>query len=93
MDADPPLPPALVWGGERPAAIAAAFLEAARPVARAIVSAHEAGVIAQDLVYLVWSYTHMLTNRLGIGPTPEAILRYFMHRRLEEAGARPAPAG
>jgi len=72
------------WGGEAVAAIVNRFFEQAAPVMQSIQDAHAAGRIEQDLVYLVWSYAHMFTNRLGIESTPEAILRFFMHRLLEE---------
>ena len=85
--------PEAQWGGEGPARIAARWEEASRPVARAIVEAHAAGRISQELVYLAWSYAHMSCNRLGIDPTPEALLRYFMHRLLEEGGGPPEHAG
>jgi thiopeptide-type bacteriocin biosynthesis protein len=73
-------PSATAWGGARPAAIAAAALEALAPTANQIMALHREGTIAQDLKYLVWSYTHMHCNRLGIDAMPEAILRYFMWR-------------
>jgi thiopeptide-type bacteriocin biosynthesis protein len=72
------------WGGEAPAAIVGNFLERAEPLVRSIREAHDAGRIPQDLIYLVWSYAHMFTNRMGIESTAEAILRYFMHRYLQE---------
>jgi thiopeptide-type bacteriocin biosynthesis protein len=75
-----------LWGGEEPARIAARWQEASRPVAQAIREAHDAGRISQDLGYLAWSYAHMSCNRLGIDPTPEALLRYFMHRLIEDGG-------
>ncbi len=78
--------PELLWGGTEPARIAARWQEATRPVAEAILEAHGAGRIQQDLVYLAWSYAHMSANRLGIDPTPEAILRYYMHRLLQDGG-------
>ena len=43
-----------------------------------------AGRVRQELVPLAWSYTHMHCNRLGIDPVAEAILRYFMHRLMQE---------
>ncbi|HEX4965025.1 MAG TPA: thiopeptide-type bacteriocin biosynthesis protein [Thermoanaerobaculia bacterium] len=79
-----------LWGGAEPARIAARWEEASRPVAEAIREAHAAGRIQQDLGYLAWSYAHMSCNRLGIDPTPEALLRYFMHRLLEDGGGPPA---
>lgn len=78
--------PELLWGGAEPARIALRWQEATAPVARRIVEAHAAGRIRQDLVYLAWSYAHMSANRLGIDPTPEAILRFYMHRLLAEGG-------
>ena len=57
-----------------------------RKQAEAIVAAHAAGRIHQDLVPLAWSYAHMSCNRFGIDPTPEAILRYFMHRLYLDGG-------
>jgi thiopeptide-type bacteriocin biosynthesis protein len=74
------------WGGEEPARIAAHWQEASRPVVLAIREAHAAGRISQDLGYLAWSYAHMSCNRLGIDPTPEALLRYFMNRLIEDGG-------
>jgi thiopeptide-type bacteriocin biosynthesis protein len=82
--------PDWLWGGEEPARIAARWQEASRPVAEAILAAHAAGRIPQDLVYLAWSYAHMQANRLGIDPVPEALLRYFMHRVTEDGGGAPA---
>jgi thiopeptide-type bacteriocin biosynthesis protein len=82
--------PELLWGGAEGARIAERYVEASRPVAAAIVEAHGAGRIHQDLVYLAWSYAHMSCNRLGIDPTPEAMLRYFIHRLYEDGGG---PAG
>jgi class I lanthipeptide synthase len=76
--------PEALWGGEEPARIAARWEEATRPVAAALLAAHAAGRVRQDLVYLAWSYAHMHCNRLGIDPTPEAILRYFLHRFYED---------
>ena len=78
--------PEALWGGEAAARIAARWEEASRPVARAVREAHDTGRIAQDLGYLAWSYAHMSCNRLGIDPTPEALLRYFMHRLIEDGG-------
>ena len=78
--------PELLWGGPEPARIAQRWQEATAPVAREIAEAHTAGRIQQDLIYLAWSYAHMSANRLGIDPTPEAILRFYMHRLLEDGG-------
>jgi thiopeptide-type bacteriocin biosynthesis protein len=81
---------ATTWGGDEVAAVVRRFLDHAAPVMRAIVEGHAEGRIRQDLTYLVWSYGHMFTNRLGVESTPEAILRFFVHRLLQER--RPAPA-
>jgi len=81
--------PELLWGGEEPARIAERCLDAIRPVAEAILDGHAAGRIRQDLVYLAWSYAHMHCNRLGIDPHPEALLRFFMHRLLQDGGGAP----
>jgi len=78
--------PELLWGGPEPARIAARWLEATAPVAERIRAAHAAGRIRQEIVYLAWSYAHMSANRLGIDPTPEAILRFYMHRLLADGG-------
>jgi len=76
--------PERFYGGPEAAHVASAFLERARPVVEAILREHRAGRIKQSLIYLFWSYAHMMTNRLGVESTPEAILRFFMFRLLEE---------
>jgi thiopeptide-type bacteriocin biosynthesis protein len=83
---DPALDPAALWGGDEAARIAQAFLSHARPVAESILEGHAAGRIRQDLVYLFWSYAHMFSNRLGIESAGEAVLRFFLHRLMEEHG-------
>ena len=72
------------YGGPDAARVAATFLERVRPVVEEILREHQAGRIEQSLTYLFWSYAHMMTNRLGVESTPEAILRFFMYRLLEE---------
>ena len=84
--------PELLWGGSEPAAIAERWIEASRPIAQQILAGHRAGRIHQELPYLAWSYSHMQANRLGIDTTPEAILRFFMHRMLSDEAATAAPA-
>ncbi len=74
--------PAWVFGGTRPAAIAETLFQSIRPILQEVRQRHQSGEITQDWSYLIWSYTHMFCNRLGIDPTAEAILRYFMHRLL-----------
>jgi thiopeptide-type bacteriocin biosynthesis protein len=81
--------PELLWGGEVPARIALRWIEAIQPVADAIREGLAAGRIQQDPIYLAWSYAHMNCNRLGIDVTPEALLRYFMQRLLEDGGGPP----
>jgi len=71
-------------GSQEAAAIATRFLDRARPILEAVTDGWRAGRICQELVYLVWSYAHMFTNRMGIESSGEAILRFFMHRYLEE---------
>lgn len=86
--AQPPPERDTLWGGAAAADIGERFLAEAAPVVRTILDGCRAGRIAQDPTYLLWSYAHMMTNRLGIESTPEAILRYFMFRLLE-----PRPPG
>ena len=75
------------WGGDEPARIARECLAATRPVVETLRARHRDGAIAQGLVSLAWSYTHMHCNRLGIDSVPEAILRYFMWRFHTRQGA------
>ncbi len=79
--------PVEFYGGPEAAEVAEKFLRAAEPVVENILREHHAGRIHQGLLYLFWSYAHMMTNRLGVESTPEAILRFFMHRLLEERAA------
>jgi thiopeptide-type bacteriocin biosynthesis protein len=76
--------PSRFYGGPEAAAAVARFLERARPIVDAIRRELDAGRIRQHPMHLFWSYTHMMTNRLGVEATPEAILRFFMARLLEE---------
>lgn len=76
--------PEQFYGGPEAAQVAAAFLERACPLVEEILREHRGGRIQQSLIYLFWSYAHMMTNRLGVEATPEAILRFFMYRLLEE---------
>lgn len=68
------------WGGPEPARIARTCLDAARPILEQAIEEHAAGRIAQDPINLVWFWTGMHSNRLGLVNISEAILRYFMHR-------------
>jgi len=76
--------PSAAWGGEAPARLGQAALGALKPVVERLLAAHRAGRVHQEIVYLSWSYTHMHCNRLGISPSGEAILRYFLHRLLTD---------
>ena len=76
--------PAARWGGADAARIGERFLSDAAPVVESILEGHAAGQIQQDLVYLFWSYAHMFSNRLGIESAGEAVLRYFLHRLIQE---------
>ena len=78
------------WGGPVPAKIARDFLDAAAPVMEAIRAGVAGGRIRQEIVYLVWSYAHMFTNRLGIESAGEAVLRFFLYRLVEDHGDVPA---
>ena len=73
-----------------PAKIARDFLDAAAPVMEAIRAGVAGGRIRQEIVYLVWSYAHMFTNRLGIESAGEAVLRFFLYRLVEDHGDVPA---
>ncbi len=81
--------PDALWGGADAARIAERFLSDAAPVIQAILDGHASGRIRQDLIYLFWSYAHMFTNRLGIESAGEAVLRFFLHRLIEEHGKVP----
>jgi len=78
------------YGGAEAASVATRFLDEARPVVDEILKEHRDGGIRQTRLHLFWSYTHMLTNRLGVEASPEAILRYFMCRLLEERARNAA---
>ncbi len=72
------------YGGAAAARIATGCLESLRPVVDELLSAHAASRIRQELVPLAWSLTHMHCNRLGLDPSAEAILRFFMCRLHED---------
>ena len=71
------------WGGPAVAELANRFLSDAAPILKSILEGVASGRIQQEKVYLLWSYTHMFTNRLGIESGAEAVLRFFMHRHLQ----------
>lgn len=75
------------WGGEEPRRIADGFFARSQPIVDAILTGHRAGRITGTLTELFWSYAHMMTNRLGIESSAEAILRFFMHRFVEDTPA------
>ena len=78
------------WGGDSPARMGEETLTGLAPVIGRLVEAHRAGRVDQEIIYLAWSYTHMHCNRLGIDPSGEAILRYFLHRLLLDESVSPA---
>lgn len=84
LDGDPGRDPEALWGGAASAAIADRLFAALEPLLARVVEGCRTGRIRQDVAYLGWSYTHLPCNRLGLPPTPEAILRYLQHRFHEE---------
>jgi thiopeptide-type bacteriocin biosynthesis protein len=81
---DPPIADEARWGGETAARIVSRFLEDSRPIVARILDGLDAGRITQSRAYLFWSYAHMFTNRMGIESGAEAVLRFFMHRFVQE---------
>ncbi|HKQ61646.1 MAG TPA: thiopeptide-type bacteriocin biosynthesis protein [Candidatus Polarisedimenticolaceae bacterium] len=67
-------------GEEAETAIVRDCLDACRPWVLELRRLHADGALTQELVPLAWSVTHMHANRLGLDPTAEAILRFFLHR-------------
>jgi len=82
LGADPP-----ASGSAAEHAILHAFVGSAAPVCAALRRGLDAGEIPVHRPYLAWSLAHMFTNRMGIPPAAEAILRYMAHRRY----VAPAP--
>jgi len=82
--------PVQAWGGEAPARAASRAFGALEETTAQLREAHDEGRISQQIVYLVWCYTHMQCNRMGISPSGEAILRYFVHRLLLDQSPIPA---
>jgi class I lanthipeptide synthase len=74
--------PVAAWGGEAAARAAGRAFAALEETTTRLREAHASGRISQEIVYLVWCYSHMQCNRMGISPSGEAILRYFVHRLL-----------
>ncbi|MEO6462940.1 MAG: thiopeptide-type bacteriocin biosynthesis protein [Candidatus Eisenbacteria bacterium] len=85
LGSDPP-----VSGSPAEQALVAEFVRALAPVASELVAGLEAGTIQAHRPYLAWSLSHMFTNRMGIQPPAEAILRYMAYRRHRDAVA-PTP--
>lgn len=77
--------PVQAWGGEVAARAANEAFSALRETVQELRQAHAAGRISQEIVYLAWCFAHMQCNRMGLSPSAEAILRYFMHRLLDES--------
>ena len=71
----------------------ARFVRLLAPVAAELVAGLADGGVVAHRPYLVWSLTHMFTNRMGVQPPAEAILRYMAYRRHrdEPAPENPAP--
>jgi len=82
--------PVEAWGGVEPARAARQAFSALEETTAKLREAYGAGRISQEIVYLVWCYSHMQCNRMGISPSGEAILRYFVHRLLLEHNPIPA---
>ena len=82
--------PFVAWGGEETARAAQQAFAALEGATEQLRDANAAGRILQEIVYLVWCYTHMQCNRMGISPSGEAILRYFVHRLLLDHSPIPA---
>ncbi len=76
--------PASVWGSAEAAEVAERCLARLAPLIQAWIEARDHGRLAADWNYLVWSLAHVHALRLGIDPVPEAMLRFFMYRLLED---------
>ena len=57
------------------------FREALRPTGEALRAGIADGSIRAHVPHLAWSLAHMSTNRLGIDPAAEAVLRYLAGHR------------
>jgi thiopeptide-type bacteriocin biosynthesis protein len=75
-----------VWGGVRPAQIAARFLEAVSGPVGAACSAATAGPPGKSRTELALFIAHAHSNRLGIHATQEATIRYLVFRARGGAG-------
>ena len=80
----------LQWGGAEAADVADRLRSQVEPLLAEVYEGHRTGRIRQDLAYLAWSYTHLFCNRLGIYPTPEAILRRLMYHYWEDRSPQAA---
>ncbi len=77
--------PARVWGGDEPASIARACIDAIRPLAEELLRACREGGRRKNRIDLAWSLTHMHANRLQVEADAEAIIRFFMCRLHQDA--------
>jgi thiopeptide-type bacteriocin biosynthesis protein len=68
------------------------FARSVAPIAAELVAGLETGTIQVHRPYLVWSLTHMFTNRMGIQPAAEAILRYMAYGRHRDPAAPSLPS-
>ena len=75
------------WGGDEAARSANTAFLGLRETTQKLRQAEAAGRISQEIVYLAWCYAHMQCNRMGLSPSAEAILRYFVHRLLSDRSA------
>ena len=75
-------------------ALLAGFENASAPVFAALRGGLQDGSVRAHAPHLAWSLAHMFTNRLGIEPAAEAILRFMAGRRFELglAAGESAPA-
>lgn len=81
--------PEALWGGRAAAAVADRLFRELEPLLTRVAEGCRAGRIRQHVGYLGWSYTHLPCNRLGLPPTPEAILRFLQHRFHQEHHGLP----
>lgn len=81
--------PEALWGGAASAAVADRLFRELEPLLARVAAGCRTGRIRQHAAYLGWSYTHLPCNRLGLPPTPEAILRYLQHRYHQDRHGLP----
>ncbi len=87
LGSDPP-----ASGSPAEHALVAEFVRALAPIAAELAAGLEAGTVQAHRPYLVWSLTHMFTNRMGVQPPAEAILRSMAFRRHRDPVAPSLPS-